>query len=113
MNFDQQALQLEEPNREARTSQLRMNKCSLIGTNEKKFWETCTCFKCDSVGHIRRSCLDEKPKRYPESTHGAKVGKTKSSDKEAESDSCVFTLSEGNIMTNSCNWLIDLGPSIK
>ena len=53
----------------------------------------------------------EKSNRYPSSTHGAKVGKTQSSDSEAESGSFVFTVSEGNVETTSCNWLIDSGAS--
>ena len=109
MDFVQQALLHEESKHGSKNESIK-NESALMG-NKKRFRETRTRFKCASDGHIRRNCLEEKPKRYPKSIHGAKVGKTQSSDSEAESGSYVFTVSKENVKTTSCNWLIDSGAS--
>ncbi len=110
MDFVQQAL-LHEESKQGSKNESTKNESALTGYKKKKFRETRTCFKCGSVGHIRRNCPEEKPKKYPKQNHRAKVGKTDNSDSEAESGSCVFTASEGNVKTTSCNWLIDSGAS--
>ncbi len=96
MDFVQQAL-LHDESKQGSKNESTKNESALTGCRKKKFSETRTCFKCGSVGHIHRNCPEEKPKKYPKRTHRAEVGKTHNSDSEAESGSCVFTISEGNV----------------
>ncbi|CAB3979999.1 Retrovirus-related Pol poly from transposon TNT 1-94 [Paramuricea clavata] len=113
MDFVQQALMHEESKQGPKNESVK-NESALMGNRKKNFQESRTCFKCGTVGHIRRNCPQEKArytKPVHKSRHGAKVGKTQNSDSESESDACVFTVSEGNAKLFDCHWLIDSGAS--
>ncbi|CAB4035006.1 Retrovirus-related Pol poly from transposon TNT 1-94 [Paramuricea clavata] len=113
MDFVQQAFMHEESKQGPKNESVK-NESALMGNRNKNFQESRTCFKCGTVGHIRRNCPQEKA-RYTKpvykSRHGAKVGKTQNSDSESESSACVFTVSEGNAKLSDCHWLIDSGAS--
>jgi hypothetical protein len=67
MDFVQQAL-LHEESKQGPKNESVKNESALMGNRKKNFQESRTCFKCGTVGHIRRNCPQEKA-RYTKPVH--------------------------------------------
>ena len=62
MDFVQQALLHEESKQGPNKNKSVKNESALMGNRKKNFQESRMCFKCGTVGHIRRNCPQEKPR---------------------------------------------------